>query len=56
MTMTEELTEFNPFEYMDSCDEVYDFLQACEQDDDPQTLVVAMSQLKRWFDLDLTPS
>ena len=43
--MTEQLTEFNPFEFMDTQDEINEFLLNCYQDEDPITFVTALGQL-----------
>lgn len=43
--MTEELTEFNPFEMMETQTEINEFLMKCYQDDDPNTFVTALGQL-----------
>ncbi|MCI2285484.1 putative addiction module antidote protein [Colwellia sp. MSW7] len=43
--MTEKLTEFNPFEFMDTQEEINEFLMECYQDEDPNTFVTAPGQL-----------
>lgn len=43
--MTEQLTEFNPFEFMDTQEEINEFLMECYQDEDPNTFVTALGQL-----------
>jgi len=43
--MAEELTEFNPFELMETQTEINEFLMECYQDDDPNTFVTALGQL-----------
>ena len=43
--MTEQLTEFNPFEFMDTQEEINEFLMDCYQDEDPNTFVTALGQL-----------
>ncbi|MCP4992141.1 MAG: putative addiction module antidote protein [Colwellia sp.] len=43
--MAEQLTEFNPFELMDTQEEINEFLMDCYQDEDPTTFVTALGQL-----------
>lgn len=43
--MAEQLTEFNPFEFMETQEEINEFLLECYQDDDPNTFVTALGQL-----------
>ncbi len=43
--MAEKLTEFNPFEFMDTQEEINEFLMECYQDEDPNTFVTALGQL-----------
>jgi probable addiction module antidote protein len=43
--MTEQLTEFNPFEFMETQEEINEFLMECYQDEDPNTFVTALGQL-----------
>lgn len=43
--MTEQLTEFNPFEFMDTQEEINEFLMQCYKDEDPSTFVTALGQL-----------
>lgn len=43
--MTEQLTEFNPFEFMDTQEEINEFLMDCYQNEDPNTFVTALGQL-----------
>ena len=43
--MTEELSEFNPFELMETQAEINEFLMECYQDDDPNTFITALGQL-----------
>jgi len=43
--MAEQLTEFNPFEFMDTQEEINEFLMDCYQDDDPTIFVIALGQL-----------
>lgn len=38
-------TEFNPFDYFDTDDEILDYLNDCYHDDDPQIFVVAVGYL-----------
>ncbi|MCK7458461.1 addiction module antidote protein [Idiomarina aminovorans] len=38
-------TEFNPFDYMETQDEVETFLQECLADDDPNTFIEALGML-----------
>ncbi|OUR61473.1 putative addiction module antidote protein [Colwellia sp. 39_35_sub15_T18] len=43
--MSKQLTEFNPFEFMDTQEEINEFLMDCYQDEDPNTFVTALGQL-----------
>ncbi|NQY38338.1 MAG: putative addiction module antidote protein [Alteromonadaceae bacterium] len=43
--MVEQLTEFNPFEFMETQEEINEFLMECYQDSDPNTFVIALGQL-----------
>lgn len=43
--MVEKLTDFNPFEFMDTQEEINEFLMECYQDEDPNTFVTALGQL-----------
>ncbi|NQY37009.1 MAG: putative addiction module antidote protein [Alteromonadaceae bacterium] len=43
--MAEKLTEFNPFEFMETQKEINEFLMECYQDSDPNTFVTALGQL-----------
>ena len=43
--MTKHLTEFNPFEFMETQEEINEFLMECYQDSDPNTFVTALGQL-----------
>jgi probable addiction module antidote protein len=43
--MANQLTEFNPFEFMDTQAEINEFLHDCYQDSDPSTFVTALGQL-----------
>jgi len=47
--MTEQLTEFNPFEFMDTQEEINEFLVDCYQDEDPNTFVTALGQLYPFY-------
>lgn len=46
--MTEQLTEFNPFEFMNTQEEINEFLMDCYQDEDPNTFVTALGQLVKF--------
>jgi probable addiction module antidote protein len=43
--MAEQLTEFNPFEFMDTQEEINEFLMDCYQDEDSTTFITALGQL-----------
>ncbi|WP_435236381.1 addiction module antidote protein [Psychromonas sp. PT13] len=43
--MTNQTTPFNPFDYMDTQDEINDFLRECLEDDDPNVFVSALGHL-----------
>jgi probable addiction module antidote protein len=43
--MAEQLTEFNPCEFMDTQEEINEFLMDCYQDEDSTTFITALGQL-----------
>ena len=43
--MQNQTTPFNPFDYMDSQDEINDFLRECLEDEDPNLFVPALGHL-----------
>ncbi|WP_413698545.1 addiction module antidote protein [Psychromonas sp. KJ10-10] len=43
--MTNKTSPFNPFDYMDTQDEINDFLRECLEDDDPNVFVSALGHL-----------
>ncbi|MFV0447990.1 MAG: addiction module antidote protein [Vibrio sp.] len=43
--MTNQTSLFNPFDYMETQDEINDFLQDCLEDDDPSVFVSALGHL-----------
>ena len=45
--MADELTEFNPFEMMETQTEINEFLMECYQDDDPNTFATTLGQLMK---------
>jgi len=43
--MTNKITPFNPFDYMESQDEINNFLRDCLEDEDPSVFVSALGHL-----------
>ncbi len=43
--MPNKTSPFNPFDYMDTQDEINDFLRKCLEDDDPNVFVSALGHL-----------
>ncbi|WP_435236079.1 addiction module antidote protein [Psychromonas sp. PT13] len=43
--MPNKTSPFNPFDYMDTQDEINDFLRECLEDDDPNVFVSALGHL-----------
>lgn len=43
--MTVEIKDFNPFDYMETQEEILSFLKDCLDDDDPNTFVEALGLL-----------
>ena len=45
--MTVKTSEFNPFDYMETQEEINTFLLECLNDEDPNTFVTALGQLAK---------
>jgi probable addiction module antidote protein len=43
--MTKQTSPFNPFDYMETQDEINEFLKECLEDDDPSVFVSALGHL-----------
>lgn len=43
--MTNKTTPFNPFDYMETQEEINEFLRECLEDDDPSVFVSALGHL-----------
>lgn len=46
--MSEKLSEFNPFEFMETQEEIKAFLMKCYKDEDSNTFVTALGQLVKY--------
>lgn len=47
--MPNQTTPFNPFDYMDTQDEINDFLRECLEDEDPNVFVSALGHLVKSY-------